>query len=549
MNVGDVILLDAGTYVGTSISGAANTGVIIIGSIDDPAIISSPLTISNVDRLTVSRLTTNTGILVNNATQTTLQENAIRNAGVAISGGNNVQVLNNAFFNASTAVMVSGDTQAPVIASNTIRDGLRGVWLTSGATAQAASSIIVRDNHILGASTGIAVETVAQGRISTNWIDDATIGLRLTETFAGLITNNIVSNSYTGALYAAPNTLDGNLIYGGNTGVSTSVSTTTGGFGYFGSSSTNRIVNNNTGIALSQNAIIQKQYLWGNDVGVTGTGSIIPTGFEFANTIGGSTTAVDVSGTVQYTRMERNATGIAARSSQLIAHNEFVDNSVGIDINGDNDVRVFANTMVGTAGTNVRLRGSSSQVEVRNNILWTDSGTNLFVDNNSTSGFFSDYNTYIAGSTGSLIYWTKNFKDILDWQEDVYRFDLHSAGTTVVNPRAAEPRFVSRSLNDYRVFDQVARLRFTSPTIDIGDPLADQARSPDFVNLLVNPSFEQGLNSWTVTPATSNLGTSSPSGYDGTNYFRGGTGSTVLLEQTVDLVAAGILGLNACHVS
>ena len=541
MNVGDVILLDAGTYTGTSISGVANTGVIIIGSSDEPAIISTPLAISNVDRLTVTRLTTNAGITVNNATQTTLQENDLRNAGVAISGGNNVQILNNAFLNASTAVMVSGNAQATVIASNTVRDGLRGVWLTSGATSQAASSITIRDNHILGAGTGIAVEAGAQGRISTNWIDDATTGLRLTETFAGLIANNIISNSLTGALYNAPNTLDGNLIYGGNTGVSTSVSTTTGGFGYFGAASANRIVNNDTGIILSQNAIIQKQYLWGNNIGVSGTGSIIPAGFEFANTIGGSVTAVDVSGTVQYTRMERNATGIAARSSQLIAHNEFVDNSVGIDISGDNDVRVFANTIVGTTGTNIRLLGPASQVEVRNNILWTDSGTNLSVDNNSTSGFFSDYNTFIAGPTGSLVYWTRNFNDILDWQEDVYRFDLHSAGTTVVNPRAAEPRFISRSLNDYRVFDQVARLRFTSPSIDIGDPLADQARSPDFVNLLANPSFEQGLNSWTVTPATSNLGTSSPLAYDGTNYFRGGTGSTVLLEQTVDLVAAGFL--------
>ncbi len=64
------------------------------------------------------------------------------------------------------------------------------------------------------------------------------------------------------------------------------------------------------------------------------------------------------------------------------------------------------------------------------------------------------------------------------------------------------------------------------------------------VNLLANPSFEQGLTSWTVTPATSNIGTSNPTAHVGSNYFRGGTGATVSLEQTVDLVTAGYLPVN-----
>ncbi len=186
--------------------------------------------------------------------------------------------------------------------------------------------------------------------------------------------------------------------------------------------------------------------------------------------------------------MHRNTTGVAARNGQLIAHNELIDNTRGIDINGDQDVQVFSNTLVGTSGTNVRLTNAASQVEIRNNILVTDSGYNLYVDNNSTSGFFSDYNNLTAGPTGKLVFWTKDFTDILDWQEDVYQFDLNSSGTTVVNPRAAAPRFVSRSLNDYRVFDLTARLRFTSPTIDVGDARVAEASAPGLVNLLVNPA-------------------------------------------------------------
>ncbi len=99
--------------------------------------------------------------------------------------------------------MLSGDTTAAVVASNTIRDGSRGIWLTTGATAQAATGLVVRDNRMLSTDVGVAVEANAQGRISQNWIDDANTGMRLTSTFAGLITNNIISDASTGVLYQA----------------------------------------------------------------------------------------------------------------------------------------------------------------------------------------------------------------------------------------------------------------------------------------------------------------------------------------------------------
>ncbi len=401
LNVGDVILLDAGTYVGTAITGTSPTGVIIIGSSDEPSVIQTPLAISNVDRLTVSRLQTTAGVTVTSSTKVTLQENDLRNAGMAVSGGNSIQVVNNQFLNSSTAVMLSGDTTAAVVASNTIRDGSRGIWLTTGATAQAATGLVVRDNRMLSTDVGVAVEASAQGRISQNWIDDANTGLRLTSTFAGLITNNIISDASTGVLYQAANTLDGNLIYGGTVGIATNINSNTTGLGYFGLAAPNRIVNNATGISLSNNALVQQQYLWGNTTGIAGSGSIVPTAFAFANMIGGSNVGVDVSGTVQYTRMHRNTTGVAARNGQLIAHNELVNNTRGIDINGDQNVRVFSNTLVGTSGTNVRVVNAASQTEVRNNILVTDSGYNLYVDNNSTAGFFSDYNNLTAGPLAS----------------------------------------------------------------------------------------------------------------------------------------------------
>ena len=104
------------------------------------------------------------------------------------------------------------------------------------------------------------------------------------------------------------------------------------------------------------------------------------------------------------------------------------------------------------------------------------------------------YNDLHASGTGKLVYWTRDFTDILDWQEDVYRYDLNSIGYTVVNPLWSEPRFVNRGHDDYRIFDQVARLRFTSPTIDAGDPRSDQGLPPYYNNLLTNPGFESGID-------------------------------------------------------
>ena len=144
-------------------------------------------------------------------------------------------------------------------------------------------------------------------------------------------------------------------------------------------------------------------------------------------------------------------------------------------------------------GDNVRLEGGSSNVEVRSNILWAETGYDLYVANDSQTGFFSDYNDLYATGSGRIAYWTRDFTDVLDWQADVARFDLHSIGATVVNPSGRSRASSTGARDDYRVFPIVAGLRFSSPTIDAGDPLTDQGLPASFQNLLANPGFETGL--------------------------------------------------------
>jgi hypothetical protein len=160
------------------------------------------------------------------------------------------------------------------------------------------------------------------------------------------------------------------------------------------------------------------------------------------------------------------------------------------------------------------------------------------VANNSQSGFFSDYNDLYATGSGVLVHWDIDFKDILDWQVDVNLYDLHSIGSTVVNPSWAQPRFVDLSLDDYRIFDLIAGLRATSPTVDAGNPAIDLAQPAGDQNLLVNPGFESGLLGWTVNPGATTQSTG-PVPFAGNNYFFAGTAPVGSATQTVDLVAAG----------
>ena len=193
------------------------------------------------------------------------------------------------------------------------------------------------------------------------------------------------------------------------------------------------------------------QVIRDNTTGVTGTGILGPDNLDDANLIYRNTTGVDFTGTIQFNRIDANVTGVKAKGNSQIAHNQFADNrSVGILVNNVTDVQIANNTMYAATGDNIRIENLAKEIEVRGNTLWVDPGTNIFVADNARSGFFSDYNQLHATGTGKLVHWMRDFTDILDWQVDVNLYDLHSIGTTVVNPLRAQPAFVSMARGDYR---------------------------------------------------------------------------------------------------
>ncbi|RLA51269.1 MAG: hypothetical protein DRQ65_08095, partial [Gammaproteobacteria bacterium] len=335
---------------------------------------------------------------------------------------------------------------------------------------------------------------------------------------------------------AAPAALANNDIFDNNTGVVSSVMDASTALGFVAGSASNDIHNNSNGVQLL-NARVQGQHIHDNTDGVVGDGIVGGESLDTANLILSNQRGVNLSsGTVQYSRIGLNGTGIVAADRLQIHHNEIYRNtSYGIYVNGADDVRITYNTLHAVTGDNVHLTGGATRVELTNNILWAESGYDLYVSDGSRAGFYSDYNLMHVSGSGTMVHYILDFNDILDWQVDVNRFDLHSRGYTVVDPQWSTPRFSDRG---YSTAPTVAGQRDASPAVDLGDVINDIGQPNSQVNLLSNPGFENGITDWAVN-ATASSTNNSAYAYEGGNYFSAGNALLGFAEQTINLFTTG----------
>ncbi|MEX2185288.1 MAG: right-handed parallel beta-helix repeat-containing protein [Pirellulales bacterium] len=538
LSAGDVILVDNGAYVGAvSISGA-DAGVLIQGNPDRPSRISGAVSIMSADNTAV-RMLDAASIQVSNSDDVLVSDNAGRaNFGLLVSGGDNVQVLHNRLGAGGLGLRLTGSTTDAIVAHNAIDVASIGVDVDS--LAGAVTNLTLRDNHIHGAMRGVDLTDNVSGRIEYNRISSAVIALAINFNYTGtleIVGNDIVGASI-GVLYQAAAALKDNRIYDNTTGVFSSVGSVNEALGFAPGSGANEIFDNFTGVNLTGR--MQLQHIRDNFTGVTGSGLLGPDAdLALANVIETNLTGVDFAGTVQFNRIAGNDTGVEARPGQLIAHNLFYGNvDEGIRLFNDANVRIIHNSMHAATGNNILVGNVSTGAEIHNNVLWAEQGYDIRVDNAAQSDFFSDYNDLHASGTGNIIYWTRAFTDLLDWQADIARYDLHSIGTTVVNPAWSEPRFFNVAEGDLRVFDLLAGQRRSSPTIDAGDPLTDLALPASANNLLANGDFDAGLAGWsTNTSAATGVGSAVP--FFGPTSFVAGADQQGFAQRTIDLLAAG----------
>ena len=531
---GDVIFVDNGAYTGNIDLSSLPAGVLIYGSPTGNSVISGAVTATGGGNFTLAGLSFTGGVTLTNTSNVQLLGDNITSQGAALSGGSNIELAHDTFNLSGSAIAITGSTSNIAIEDNTITSGAVGVSVAGSATG-----LDIRGNVFTGAGSGITLTTASAGAVAGNDISVGQTGITIAAAFTGPITSNTIRNAVTGVNYQASAVLSGNSIHDNATGIMSTVSSTSAALGFVGTAQPNQIFANAVGVQLN-NATMQNQHVYSNTLGVMGSGVLGGIDLTYANVLESNTVTVNFTGTIQYNRIDHEAVGIEAQSGLLIAYNVIFDNSqAGIDVHGKTAVSIINNTLYAPAGDNVDINGGSTATELLNNILWAQSDYDINVANDSQTGYFSDYNNLYSSATGKLVHWDIDFTDILDWQDDVAQYDLHSEGTTVVNPTLTRPQLISIPTDNFQVAGLFATIRKSSPTINAGDPITDQDLPAAYQNLLGNSGFENGLTGWTASPSGAAQSSGTPP-WQGSNYFFAGPNAVVTLDQTVSLTASGI---------
>jgi Ca2+-binding RTX toxin-like protein len=519
LSPGDRILVTADQSPGLVLT-AAHSGIEIIGVAG--VRINGSVSVQGASGVVLQRLHFAQGLNVWEAIDLTLRE-------AFVEGGSNltlmdvqgVRITQTRF---ASPVVLSGQANGVEIHDSHFSDGL-----TSNATA---TGLVIASSNIHG---GLTIAAAGEGSIRGN---DVSGGLVLQASFAGVIEENLVHSADVGVRYFASAPLANNRIFHNQIGVLTNVMEAGQTLGTVPGSRPNRIHDNDTGVVLD-GAAVEAQFILHNVTGVSGTGQVGGLAASSSNLIRNNQIGINVLGDIYSNEIVANDVGVIGKSHQLISNNWFARNvQTAVDVAGTTSTRVLNNVFVDSDSFNVHIRSAARETEVRNNVLETSGGYNIFVSNNSQTGFFSDYNLLHAVDDGVLVHWSGvEFRDILDWQVDVGRYDQHSRGTTVLAPLAAKSHYVPSGPIGQRLASVPAFQGRAVSAVDAGDPRSRPiAHQP--ASLLVNADFEQGLAGWTSSP-TLNATVSSSQTYLGEQAVAISTAVSGELFQVIPLQTSG----------
>ena len=417
-----------------------------------------------------------TGIVIENSPDTFVASNRFDGGGAygvqLVSGWSNT-VLDNVFLDKDYAVHITdGDrdlikgnrvdgggaygiyvnrAEKTVVQFNTILDRTYGAYIIG--TEGNAAEVLLENNIVSDMLRGIylAGDYTTTAEVKGNWVSLCTdIGIHSKAN--GNIHDNQVAQCLVGIRYdGAAHGAYGNDVHGNTTGLS--------GRGLLGGEGWSAGEPND---------------IYSNDVGVAALNGAV----------------------VQYNRVHDNPVGINANSSVSIHHNViFRNGEQGILVDDDWTVSIVNNTVHNPTGDCVRVVNGSKNVSLRNNILWSAGGYDLYVANDSQIGFASDYNNFFTSGSGRILWWQKDFTDLLDWQVEA-GLDNHSIGVTIVNPTLDDPLFLNAAGGDFQ-------LGAGSTSIDAGDPASLYLNEPGPNGNRINLGAYGGTASAAHSPAQS----------------------------------------------
>jgi parallel beta-helix repeat protein len=191
-----------------------------------------------------------------------------------------------------------------------------------------------------------------------------------------------------------------------------------------------------------------------NDIGVaTSTGAVARFNRIHANTIG---VAVGSNSAVVSNLIYRNTGTLVDDGSGMLSYS-----GRGVLLSGTQGAMVENNTIYTPAGDGIRLQGSASGNHLRNNIVWTENGYDLYVANDSQQAFASDYNNFFttAGHSGVVAERLCRCRRLMI-ESDTIHTDWHDRSRSTLD----NLQFVNLAADDYHLADLV------STSIDAGDP-------------------------------------------------------------------------------
>ncbi|MCA9220277.1 MAG: right-handed parallel beta-helix repeat-containing protein, partial [Planctomycetales bacterium] len=276
-------------------------------------------------------------------------------------------------------------------------------------------------------------------------------------------------------------------------------------------------VSQGTVFVASASSVVQDNLIFGNSKPGISSSSLsftILRNVIHDNTDGISTTSINAAGTIRDNRIYHNsqagirltaggslvsgnsiyanATGIlfvvTTNSQPTNLRNNLIydHSSAGIEINDTSTLgspqilNIHNNTFFEPTATAVRLV-AGRQIDVRNNVLTTATGTLINVANAAQAGFSSDYNVFHVSGAGRVgVFSGVNLLNRDDWYFELGR-DEHSI--------EADPLFIDidgpdnhrgydvATATDFGIDDDFRELA-GSPAVDAGDPLSYYSAEP-----------------------------------------------------------------------
>jgi parallel beta-helix repeat protein len=349
------------------------------------------------------------------------------------AGGQNLEFVDADFntiygltFEGSTGLRVRGDIDPST--NNTIRantfdtNSSFGIYIT-----QLADSDQILDNVMTGAGTyGLYMGDGVNATITGNDISGRNTGMYLAIDDS-LVQSNTLSSGATRGIY---------LVSTSNVDVLDNAIDTFTSQGIYLTSSIGTEIRGNEisfsgagieSLSTSPTTIVEDNVIHDNTTGIRGHGTFGPTNWAggLANDIYDNTTGlwVEINAVVRFNEIHGNTTGVrvddaSANENVSIHHNLIYRNTgQGIYLIDGDTVTIENNTIYTPSGDGVRLESNSSNVTLRNNIIWTEAaGYDIYVATDSQVGFDSDWNNLYTTGTGDVVWFQKVFDDLFDWQ-------------------------------------------------------------------------------------------------------------------------------------